>query len=127
MTATLSGTTSALQGLRQAVEDPYGPDSSLAGWRWAVRQQMAALRDALLAETGGAGEGALVARESTVLRQRNVLLARLSALGPTVLESPDIDRVRRDLHRLVADVGRYQQRVHDLAYDEVELELGGSE
>jgi hypothetical protein len=31
------------------------------------------------------------------------------------------------VQRLLVDVGHHAQRLHDLAYDEVELELGGSE
>ena len=32
-----------------------------------------------------------------------------------------------ELKRLVMDIQRHVQRLNDLAYDEVELELGGSE
>jgi hypothetical protein len=88
---------------------------------------MAAVRDALLAETGHGEEGWLAAREIGLLRERNTLLGRLSTLGPQVLENPDVDEVRTDLHRLLVDVSHHIQRVNDLAYDEVELELGGSE
>jgi peptidoglycan/LPS O-acetylase OafA/YrhL len=35
--------------------------------------------------------------------------------------------VRRDLLRLVHDLERHRQRLNDLAYDTVALELGGSE
>ena len=62
-----------------------------------------------------------------MLRERNALLGRLSTLGPAVLDSPDVEVVRRDVKRLVADVAHHLQRLHDLAYDEVEIELGGSE
>ena len=58
---------------------------------------------------------------------RRALLARLSALGPQVLESPDVERVCAALRRLLTDIAHHVQRVHDLAYDAVELELGGSE
>jgi hypothetical protein len=44
-----------------------------------------------------------------------------------VLENPDVEAVRVELKRLVADIAHHCQRLHDLAYDEVELELGGSE
>ena len=44
-----------------------------------------------------------------------------------MLESPDVDGVRDELHRLLVDVTHHVQRLNDLAYDEVELELGGSE
>ncbi len=55
------------------------------------------------------------------------LLLRLTELGGPVLESPEVDKVRADLHRLLVDITHHIQRLHDLAYDEVELELGGSE
>jgi hypothetical protein len=127
MTVTTSGMSVALQGLRQALDSLHEPGVSLGSWRWSVRQQMAGVRDTLVAEAEYADEGWLVARTGSLLRERTSLLARLSALGPTVLESPDVDTVRRELHRLVVDLGRHAQRLHDLAYDEVELELGGSE
>jgi hypothetical protein len=43
------------------------------------------------------------------------------------LEHPDVDEVRDGLKRLLADVDHHVRREHDLAYDEVELEIGGSE
>ena len=52
----------------------------------------------------------------------------MSVLGPQVLQTPPTSQaLRRDLQRLVADVAHHLQRLHDLAYDEVEYELGGSE
>ncbi len=33
----------------------------------------------------------------------------------------------RELRRLVADISRHMQRLNDLVYDDVEIELGGSE
>ena len=127
MTVTSIETTSALQGLAQALEAPRRPGVNLGTWRWGVRQRMAAVRDALVAETGLDGEGWLAAREVGLLRERNTLLRRLSALGPQVLENPDVDEVCSELHRLLVDVSHHVQRVRDLAYDEVALELGGSE
>jgi hypothetical protein len=127
MTVTATGMTSAMQDLRQALDASCRPGVTLGTWRWNVRQRMAPLRDALVAETGAAGEGWLAAREGGLVRERNALLARLSALGPQVLESPDVDEIRAELHRLLVDVAHHTQRVNDLAYDEVELELGGSE
>lgn len=127
MTVTTNGMTSAMQGLQQALEAPRRPGVPDGNWRWTVRQRMGGVRDALLAETGHGGEGWLAAREGGLLRERTLLLNRLSALGPRVLESPDLDVVRADLQRLLTDVAHHLQRIHDLAYDEVELELGGSE
>lgn len=132
MTVTTTGMTSALQGLQLALDAPRRPgvaqpEVSVGNWRWTVRQRMAGVRDALIAESANAGEGWLAAREGNLLRERNSLLSRISALGPDVLHSPDVDRVRNDLRRLVVDISHHVQRVHDLAYDEVELELGGEE
>jgi hypothetical protein len=127
MTVTTTGMASAMQRLRLALDAPRRPGVSLGNWRWVVRQRMAAVRDGLVAETGNPEEGWLVARGGSVLRERNALLGRLSALGPSVLESPDVEQVRNELLRLLLDVSHHVQRLHDLAYDEVELELGGSE
>jgi hypothetical protein len=127
MTVTVTGMPSALQGLQHALDAPRRPGVHLGSWRWTVRRRMAAVRDALVAETGSAREGWLVAREGSLLRERTALLARLSELGPQVLLSPEVDRVHAELQRLVVDVSRHLQRLHDLVYDEVEMELGGSE
>jgi hypothetical protein len=44
-----------------------------------------------------------------------------------VLETPDVEATRLELKRLVIDVNRHVQRLNDIAYDEVEMEIGGSE
>ena len=123
----MTGTSSALHRLVLALDEPL-PDGLLLGrWRWTVRQRMAGVRDALVNEGDQAADGWLAARGVTMIRERNALLARLFDLGPAVLESPDVARVRADLRRLAVDIAHHCQRLHDLAYDEVELELGGSE
>jgi hypothetical protein len=132
MTMVRTGMSTALRALEQAIEAPRGigkaTDSvSVGNWRWTVRQRMAAVRDALAGEGGDPEDGWLAARGGRAFRERNQLLGRISALGPQVLENPDVDRVRSELRRLVADIGRHLQRLNDLVYDDVELELGGSE
>jgi hypothetical protein len=127
MTVTSIDMTTALLGLQEALDAPRQPAAALGSWRWSVRQRMAAVRDVLVAEVDAPGEGSLAAREDTMLRERNALLGRLSALGPGVLESPHVEEVRNNLRRLTVDIAHHGQRLHDLAYDEVELELGGSE
>lgn len=117
----------ALHSLAQAIDAPRVPGTPLGNWRWTVRQRMAAVREGLARETAEAPDGWLAARETTVLRDRNALITRLSVLGQDVLESPEVEQVRRDLKRLFTDIQHYRQKVHDLAYDAVEIELGGSE
>ena len=120
-------TSRVLEELHQALEVPIQPGAPLGTWRWTVRQRMAGVRDALVAETAHHEDAWLAARGGSVLRERNALLGRLSALGPQVLEEERIEQVRGELARLPCDIRHHVQRLHDLAYDEVELELGGSE
>ena len=117
----------ALSDLARALDAPRGEGLELGRWRWTVRQRMAALRDALLREDAGSPEVWLDARYGAARRERDGLLTRLAALGPRVLEEPQVERTRKDLTRLVVDVSHHRQRLHDLAYDDVEIELGGSE
>jgi hypothetical protein len=123
----MKGISSALQNLSAALDAPHQDGLSLGNWRWSVRRRMVEVRDALVSEGHHPADGWLAARGGTAIRERNALLARLAVLGPQVLENPDVGRVQRDLKRLVTDVAHHRQRLHDLAYDEVELELGGSE
>jgi len=122
-----AGLAPAVLGLRRALDAPRSEGIARGSWRWTVRQRMAALRDALVDEVEASEDGWLAARSGGMLRERDALLARLSALGPQVLESPDVERVRSDLERLLTDIAHHVQRLHDLAYDAVELELGGEE
>ncbi len=121
----------SLRGLDQALDTPRRDGVALGNWRWTVRQRMIGVRDTLVGdvgdETSGQDDGWLAARGGSAFRERNALLGRLGAYGPSVLESPDVEEVRLELKRLVHDIARHLQRLHDLAYDEVEIELGGSE
>ncbi len=131
MAATSATLTAALRALAAANEAPGREGPGLGSWRWTMRQRMTAVRDALLEELppgdDGSGEGWLAARGGTAFRERNALLMRLGALGSRVLEDADVGAVRAEVARLVTDVTRHLQRIHDLAYDAVEIELGGSE
>jgi hypothetical protein len=104
-----------------------GLATALGNWRWVVRQRIAVVRDALVGETSSPDDGWLAARGGSAFRERNALLARLGSLGPRVLESADVEAVRVESKRLLVDIGRHVQRLHDIAYDDVEIELGGSE
>lgn len=122
-----TGTSAALRGLDRALDTPRGDGVALGNWRWTVRQRMAAVRDALVGEVGNPDDGWLAARGGAAFRERNTLLDRLVAMGPHILESAEVERDRVELKRLVRDINRHVQRLNDIAYDEVELELGGSE
>jgi len=125
--ATLSsGMVDALHGLEQAIVPPR-PGVPLGNWRWAVRQRLAAVRDALVEENPSASDGWLAARGGRAFRERGALIARLSALADTALTASDPEALRQDLRRLIGDIGRHVQRLHDLAYDDVEMELGGED
>ncbi|MGI8645053.1 MAG: hypothetical protein ACR2JD_01835 [Nocardioides sp.] len=120
---------SALRDLSIALDAPRRTTSqaALGTWRWTVRQRMGSVRDLLVSESTQHQDTWLAARGGLMLRERNALMGRLSDLGPRVLEHPDVEVVRVELKRLLADVAHHVQRLHDLAYDEVEMELGGSE
>lgn len=117
----------ALADLHRALDAPRGVGASLGSWRWNVRQRMTQVRDLLMLESEHPDEAWLSARSGTALRDRQALLARVGAMGREVLEGPDVDAVREQGLRLLTDIDRHLQRLRDLAYDEVELELGGSE
>ena len=119
----MTGLEHAILALQQALDAPRRHHV----WRWLVRHRMAGVKDALTRELPREGDAWLAAREQTLRRERNVLLRRLATLGPLVLEAPDVEAVREDLCRLVVDVERHRQRLNNLVYDSVSLELGGSE
>ncbi len=129
MNAASTTMTAALRQLAKANEAPRREGPAVGNWRWTVRQRMSAVRDALLEENGDdtGADGWLAARGGAAFRERNALLGRLGELGSRVLDEPDVDLVREQVARLVVDVSHHVQRVNDLAYDEVELELGGEE
>ncbi len=101
-------------------------EADLSRWRWQLRQRLAGVRD-LLADDTATRDGWLTARAASTHRERQSLLAKVGHLGPRVLEDSDVDAVVFDITRLIGEIDRHFQRINDLAYDEVELELGGSE
>lgn len=119
----MTGLESAITRLQQAVDGPRRQHM----WRWLVRHRLAAVRDALDSERSRGGDAWLAAREQTLHRERDGLVRRIADLGPLVLESPDVEAVCAELHRLVGALERYRQRLNDLVYDSVALEIGGSE
>lgn len=85
---------------------------------------IAELQDLLLSGSSAPYDGWLAARGNGMLRERDGLLARLVALRGRQQHRAAVDG---ELERLVIDVEHHLQRRRDLAWDEVELELGGSE
>ena len=119
----MTGLERAILGLEQALDSPRRHHL----WRWLVRHRMAAVKEAISSDLSGAPDAWLAPREATLERERRGLVDRLTLLGPQVLDAPDVEPVRQDLKRLVADLVRHRQRLNDLVYDTVALELGGSE
>ncbi|MCA1984608.1 hypothetical protein [Nocardioides nematodiphilus] len=123
--ATLSpGMVEALHGLEQAIVPPRA-GVPLGNWRWSVRQRLAGVREALVDENTSSDDGWLAARGGQAFRERGALIARLSLLSDSALTAPDPEVLRHDLRRLIGDIGRHVQRLNDLAYDDVEMEVGG--
>ncbi|WP_107773127.1 hypothetical protein [Nocardioides sediminis] len=123
----MSSASVAMSALHRALDVPPEPGIALGNWRWTVRQRMADVRDVLIRESEHPDDAWLAARGTAALRERTALIARMGELGPQVLESPDVTEVRQALLRLLGDIDRHLQRLRDLAYDDVEMEFGGSE
>jgi hypothetical protein len=118
-----------LMNLESAISDLQETLSARtsSNWRWLVRQRLSAVRQALSDENFESWDGWLAARTGAADRERRQLLARISTVGSGVLDRLDTDRMAVEVRRLLADVEHYRQRVHDLIYDSVALEIGGSE
>ncbi len=138
MAPTPTGLQTAVRRLDQALDrpldhaaDPAADEArrhaALARWRASVRNRLVLLRQSLDAETPPPTDCWLTPRRGAVLRERHALLGRLSEFGPRVQQPGEVEGLRHDLKRLLIDVNHHLQHLHDLAYDDVELELGGSE
>ena len=100
---------------------------SSSNWRWQDRQRLSAVRQALSDENFQAWDGWLAARTGVAARERRQLRARISSGGAGLLDRLEADLVAIEVRRLLSDVEHYRQRVHDLVYDSVAMEIGGSE
>lgn len=123
----MSSAATAMSALHRALDVPPEPGIALGNWRWTIRQRLADVREVLIRESEHPDDAWLAARGTAALRERTALLARMGELGPQVLESPDVAGVRQALLRLLSDIDRHFQKLRDLAYDDVEMEFGGSE
>jgi hypothetical protein len=117
----------ALDATLEDLLRPGAADDGPGAWRWTVRRRLVPVRDRLLREHPVRREAWLSARATRTLRERDELLARLNTLASQVLVAADVDELADRLSRLLSDIARHQQRVDDLAWDDVELEIGGSE
>ena len=116
--------------LESAISDlqrTLGGTRTASNWRLMTRQQLAAVKEALSDERFTSWDGWLAARSGSSDRERQQLLARITALGGGLLDRLDADRVATVVRRLLLDVEHYRQKVHDLVYDSVSMEIGGSE
>lgn len=119
----MAGLDQAIFGLEQALDRPRRHQT----WRWLVSHRVARVHDALARENARATDAWLAPRQSMLARERDALIRKLDRVSGLVLDSPDVDAVRSELKRVVSDLQRHRQRLNDLVYDTVSLELGGSE
>ena len=113
----------AIRELRQIL----AADCTAPEWRWNVRRRLSEVKDALGDPQARQPEAWLAARALISTRDRFQLKARVAALSAGVLDTLEADRILHEVRRLLGDLERYVQREHDLVYDSVSLELGGSE
>lgn len=117
----------SLESAISELQETLSGARSASNWRWLLRQRLSAVRQALSDEGFEAWDGWLAARTGSADRERRQLLGRISAIGANLLDRLDSDRLTVEVRRLLNDVEHYRQRVHDLVYDSVALEIGGSE
>jgi hypothetical protein len=118
----------AVESLEEALHQPPQLQRS---WGHIVRHRTREVAEALTAESPVAQDSWLSARAGCLDRERNRLLTRLSVLGTTLgtmlAEGADLEPVRDSLRRVALDARHHHQRVTDLTYDALALDVGGSE
>ena len=119
--------TLALQRLQSLLARGPAENAQDRAWRWDVHRALTSVREELSGEQPRVREQWLAARGRRVASERDRLLARVSEAGSTTLHAQDLTELGTDLHRLGSDLARHAQRLTDLAWDDVELEIGGSE
>ena len=118
----MTGLDHAIVGLEQALDKPPRQQS----WRWLVRQRVAAVLEALAGENTRAGDAWLTGRLHRLSRERDVLSLKLDRIVGQMLDG-EVEPLRAELRRVITELARHRQRLNDLLYDTVALELGGSE
>ena len=117
----------SLESAISELQETVSSARSASNWRWLVRQRLSSVRQALSDENFQSWDGWLAARTGTADRERRQLLGRISAIGAGLLDRLEIEGVTMEVQRLLNDVEHYRQRVSDLLYDSVAMEIGGSE
>lgn len=112
---------SAVADLRHAIVHPPAK-----AWRELIDEQLTAVRDALRRETALPPDGWTAARWKRTDRERLTLINRVTKLRTRLAAGPENAR-SGEVDRLLVDVEHHLQRLHDLLYDSVEMEIGGSE
>lgn len=106
-------------------------DSTSPEWRWHVRMRLQAVQQALapLAPPPAPADSDawLAPRVDGADRRAIQLRARVGVVAAGVLDRLDARSIEREVHRLLHDLEHLLQRDHDLVYDSVSLELGGSD
>ena len=114
----------AIQSLELAL---HSPPRFRQSWCHIVRQRVDDLAEVLTCESPVAVDSWLAARVGHLERERRGLLSRLSVLATMLTEGSDPEMLRDRFHRFVRDVRHHHQRLNDLAYDALALDVGGSE
>lgn len=117
----------SLEGAIRDLRQMLAADATSPEWRWNLRRRLSDVKDALIDPGASGVEAWLAAREVTSNRCRRQLQARVTTLGAGVLDRLDAETITAELRRLQTDLEHYVQRLHDLVYDSVAYELGGSE
>lgn len=102
-------------------------DCTAPEWRWNVRRRLSSAREALDDAQVVPTEAWLAARTRLSDRDRFRLQARINALSSGAMDRLAAGAILHETKRLLGDLERHRQREHDLVYDSVSLELGGSE
>ena len=114
----------AIHDLENAAADESSARANPGAWRVAVRERLQRVR-AGMTEPLGSRDGWLVARTQHADRDRRALLDRITATTSRVSDARPASTVLPEIRRLSRDLAHYRQRLTDLDYDAVELELGG--
>ncbi len=114
----------AVQSLEEAL---HSPPRLKRSWCHIVRQRTGEVAEALTAESPVAMDPWLSARAGRLERERGRLLTRLRVLGTVLSDGADAEQAREGLRRLASELRHHHQRVNDLTYDALALDVGGSE